>query len=106
MEEELGFKDITPTKCPKERDSGKYNYFIHWYLLVSDKPISEFEIKEDEVEEIRWFSIGKLRKRISDRSDEFLDAMSLWVELFISNPSTRFSSQRSCSLRAAQDKPL
>lgn len=81
-EEELGLEGIRCEKGPKERVFGQYNYFIQWYLLESDKPLEEFKIRKDEVEEIKWFSKEYLKNEIRDNHAEFLDKMDRWIEIF------------------------
>lgn len=80
-EEELGLKAINPKKIYKERVRGRYNHFTQWYLLNLDRALSDFEINEEEVAEIRWFSKNKLLQQIHDHPDRFLAKMKQWVDI-------------------------
>ena len=44
-EEEIGLKDIKPTKSTKRHYTGEHNYFTQWYTLAVDKPAKDFIIK-------------------------------------------------------------
>ena len=59
-EEELGLRDIQPTPRIKQRISDDHEYFVQWYTLVLDRPITSFTIAEDEIEQIRWFTREEL----------------------------------------------
>ena len=79
-EEELGLKGIKFEKGPKERVKGKYNYFCQWYILKTDKDISEFKIQEDEVSEIRWWTKKELKE---SNSELFISSMKQHIKLFL-----------------------
>ncbi len=81
-EEEIGLNNIEPRLGPKERISGKYNYFAQLYTLTVDKPLNEFVIHHGEVDEIRWFSRKDLVNDIQDIPANFLKMMERWLELF------------------------
>ena len=81
-EEELGLKDIKPTKAYKERLYGKWNYFCQWYFLKLNKKIDEFEINEREIAEIRWFSRGALIDELKKPSDEFVGTVEERIKIF------------------------
>ncbi len=80
--EEIGLENVDPRIGPKERVSGRYNYFVQWYLLTIDKPLSEFAINHKEVDEVKWFSKDELLGELEDNPDNFLRTMERWVELF------------------------
>jgi len=54
-EEEIGLKNIRPTKGPKSRVSNEYEFFRQSYTLSTDQPIEAFVIQPDEVEQVKWF---------------------------------------------------
>jgi len=71
-EEEIGLVDIKPTKGPKRRVSGEYNYFSQWYTLVVDKPAEDFVIQEEEVEQVKWFTRDELTHDIQAHPGRYL----------------------------------
>jgi len=80
--EELGLSNLDFKIGPKERRSGRYNYFVQWYQCQLDKPVDEFVINKDEVAEIKWFAKDFLLKEIQAHPDKFLKSMQSKVELF------------------------
>jgi isopentenyl-diphosphate delta-isomerase len=82
-EEELGLKDIKPTKGPKVFGKGTWIHFTQWYTLSLDKEASEFKIQEDEVEEVRWFTKEELVERSASNPEEFIDSIKKAIELFV-----------------------
>ena len=81
-EEELGLKDIELKKGPHVEVSGQYNHFTQWFVLTIDKPAYEFEIREEEVVEVKWFSDDELREQIKNDPKEFVKNMGKYVEMF------------------------
>ena len=81
-DEELRLRNIKPKIGPKTKTDNKYHHFTQWYTLSVDKNINEFKIKEDEVEEIKWFSPEELRKQLQETPEEFLPTMKKYFELF------------------------
>jgi len=81
-EEELGLREIKPELGPKTDTNGEYNHFTQWYFLVINKEIKDFIIQEDEVEEIKWFSLEELENQLEVNSEEFLPKMKNYFELF------------------------
>lgn len=79
-EEEIGLSGIKLQKGPKQRRSGKWNYFGQWYFATVDKPIGEFRIQEKEVAELQWFPKKELRNEIKENPDKFLRAVGEFVE--------------------------
>ncbi len=81
-EEELGLKEKFE-KGPRIRIKGKYNYFCQWYILKTDKDISEFKIQEDEVSEIKWWAKKDLKGQLKTNPELFVSSMSQHVKLLI-----------------------
>jgi isopentenyldiphosphate isomerase len=79
-EEEIGLKDIHPTLGPKRRERGEHNYFGQWYLLTIDKPVEDFTIQEEEVEQIKWFARSELEKDICDNPEKYLKGIAWDLE--------------------------
>ncbi|HWZ66027.1 MAG TPA: hypothetical protein VNX65_04555 [Patescibacteria group bacterium] len=80
LTEEIGLRDIKPTKGPKRRISNDYNYFGQWYKLVVDMPIEDFKIQEAEVERVKWFTIKELKKELRDHPGSYLEGISWCLE--------------------------
>ncbi len=78
-EEELGLKNINPLEGPKIRMRGEYNYFVQWFFLTTDKDIDEFVIQEDEVEQIKWFSVAELKRLIHKDPQAFIPSLQEYV---------------------------
>jgi len=74
-EEELGLTGLDMKKGPKTKTSGKYNNFTQWFVGVVDEPVSFFKIQEEEVAEIRWFSVGELKDMMRENPDEFVTGL-------------------------------
>jgi len=83
-EEELGLKNIKLRLGPKIKIDSKYHHFTQWYTLTIDKNISELEVQEDEVEEIKWFLPGEFKKQLDEHPEEFLPTMKKYSGLFMS----------------------
>lgn len=79
-EEELGLVGALLKEASKDRRSGKHNYFAQWFYAVVDKPVEEFNIQEDEVAEIKWFSRDELRRMVKEGPEDFLTSVRERVE--------------------------
>ncbi len=82
-EEEIGLKDIKPVKSKKIFRRGTWVHFTQWFTLTIDKEASEFNIQEEEVEEVRWFSKEELVKRFESNPEEFVGSMKNAIDLFV-----------------------
>ena len=85
VEEELGLKNIKPKLGPKTKIDDEYRHFTQWYVLNIDKNINEFKIQEEEVEEIKWFSIKELCKQLQEHPEKFLPGMKKYFKLFLAH---------------------
>lgn len=81
-EEELGLKNINPTVGPKTETNNEYHHFTQWYVLTIDKSIDEFQIQEDEVEEVKWFKPQELKQNLKNNPENFLPNMPKYLKLF------------------------
>ncbi|MFA6422638.1 MAG: NUDIX domain-containing protein, partial [Candidatus Buchananbacteria bacterium] len=81
-EEELGLVNFNYTKGDKIRVSTKYQYFAQWFLAVVDKPIEDFKIQKEEVEQIRWFSREELENDLEKNPDKYLKGIGGCLEMF------------------------
>lgn len=82
-EEEIGLIGVEFQKGPKVRihiPEKKKNYFMQWYSAVVDKDAPEFVLQEDEVEAVRWISLGDLEKELQQNPDQFIPTMRLAID--------------------------
>jgi isopentenyl-diphosphate delta-isomerase len=80
--EELGLENVKFVKGPKTRAYGKHNHFTQWFILKTEKPIEEFKIQKEEIEEIKWISKKELFNQIDSHPEFFLKTMKERAELF------------------------
>ena len=81
-EEEIGLKDVEFKRGPKIRKEGKHRHFTQWYFAVIDKPAEEFNIQEEEVAEVRWFTKEEIQEQLKNKPDEFLKGIPGYLERF------------------------
>lgn len=81
-EEEIGLKNVKLKLGPKTETDSEYHHFTQWYFLNIDLDIDDFKIKEDEVEEIKWFSPEWLKTRLEKYTDEFVPRMDYYFKTF------------------------
>jgi len=72
FEEELGirldkneFKEITKERISITSHKGKNNRFVKVFLIRKDISINEFNLDKEEIEEIKYFEISKLKELLS-----------------------------------------
>lgn len=80
--EEIGLENIKPKVGPKTKTDNEYHHFTQWYILNIDKDINEFKIAENEVEEIKWFTLKELKDQMENHPEEFIPSMIKYYELF------------------------
>jgi isopentenyldiphosphate isomerase len=80
-EEELGLKGIDIKIGPKQLITTPCKYFVQWYTLCIDKPISEFKFQEEEVEQIAWVSTSQLADELRANPDKYIEALPKILEL-------------------------
>ncbi|MAG78684.1 hypothetical protein CL616_04955 [archaeon] len=74
-EEELGLKDINPRIGPKTKSKSKYKHFTQWFFYEVDKEIKEFKIQEEEVAEIKWFSLEEIKNLLKNNIKECIPSL-------------------------------
>jgi len=73
--EELGLVGVDMKEGPKVEISGKYNHFTQWFVGVVDEDVDFFKIQEEEVAEVKWFSVGELKDMIMDHPEMFVKSL-------------------------------
>jgi isopentenyldiphosphate isomerase len=81
-EEELGLSGIEVREGPKQFISTPCEYFVQWYSVVLDLPISTFTIQPEEVEQVAWISRNQLKKELHDTPEKYIEAMPDILALF------------------------
>ncbi len=80
--EEIGLEDVAFVIGPKTETTGEFHHFTQWFTLQIDKEAKDFVIQEDEVEEVQWFKVGELKKKMQESSEKFLPTLPEYVKLF------------------------
>lgn len=80
-EEELGLKNLTITKGPKQLITTPCTYFVQWYETTLDDT-TELTIQEAEIEQVAWIPYEALRSETRHPSAKYIDAMASIVDLF------------------------
>jgi len=81
--EELGLENTLFVEGPKKFVTTKsYRGFVQWYTLCMDKGISDFNIQEDEIEQVAWVPIKQLQDDVRNFPDKYIESMSGALELF------------------------
>jgi isopentenyldiphosphate isomerase len=84
IKEEIGLVDAKLTLGPKIRRSGTHEYFGQWFTVVvpHDYP---FKKQDEEVEEIKWFSVDELKQSLKEKPEIFLPSLEQYLNLFSPN---------------------
>ena len=61
IEEEIWIYDLKYKKIFRKRIWNKHNYYCQFYKAILDKDLDYFKIQEEEVENIRWFSVEEIK---------------------------------------------
>ena len=73
--EELGLSGIDFRKGPVTRNRGEHPHFCQWFFANVAKDIADFQIQEDEVEQIKWFSKQELEQELVSHPEKFLNSI-------------------------------
>lgn len=81
IKEELGVKDLKLKTSHKDfRDTGLRKYFVKIFTASLDRPVEEFVIPKDEVEQVKWVSRAELKSWIEKRPDDLLTSVKEMFE--------------------------
>lgn len=61
-EEEIWITWLDFTKVCKKRIVGDYDFYCQFYLAIVDAPIEYFTKQDEEVKDLRWFSLDEIKK--------------------------------------------
>ncbi len=73
--EEIGLVDVNVTKGKKTRITYPKNYFCQWYFATIDREIDSFTMQVDEVDELAWVDVAKIKQELQDNPDKYIPSM-------------------------------
>jgi len=82
-EEELGLSNVDMNEGPRSNVEGEYNHFTQWFVGVIDEPENFFKVQEEEVEEVKWFSVDELRDMIENYPEKVVNSLTRLPEELI-----------------------
>ena len=71
-------------KVKKYRVRWEHNFFCQYYVATMDAEIDHFVIQEEEVHDIRWFSVEEVRKgsyKWNPIADHLVENLDYFVSL-------------------------
>ncbi len=83
LEEEIGIKDIELELGPKRHNTFPKRYFSQWFTCRIDRPIADFVIQEEEVEQIKWVEKDKLLQDVKNNPDKYIPSFPKSIELLM-----------------------
>lgn len=72
IEEELGITNLKLVKLGKILVNDKTNFFVETYKATSDINIKDLRLKEDEVEEVKWFAKKEIKQLLQTNPEIFV----------------------------------
>lgn len=82
--EEIGLINFIPKEERKMRRSTSHEYFCQWYSVEVNSEYT-FTRREDEVDEIKWFTKDEILKLFSENPNMFVPSFILTINNFIRN---------------------
>lgn len=64
------------------RFDAKTKHIIQWFTAKVDIDISDFQLQEDEVEEVRWWTKEELQNKLIEAPELFLKPLPRYLEMF------------------------
>ncbi len=86
IQEEIGISvpiDMLTKGPHMRRKSAQSNYFVQWFVLTQDIPITAFVIERKEVEAVAWFSREGLLADVARNPEKFLAGQTEWLPKLI-----------------------
>lgn len=80
-QEELGLvlTEADLTLGPKHKVRGANTYWITWYFAQTEKEASDFVLQEEEVSEVRWYTLDEIRELLKSNSEMFSHGFIEWI---------------------------
>jgi len=82
-EEELGISNISVKKGPKYRAVEKYHHFTQMFTCTLDTSAGDFQIQEEEVAEVKWFTKKELLQQIESNPEKFTESTGKYIKAFL-----------------------
>lgn len=86
-EEELGIKGLKFSLGPKtstlNRPNVRHLHFSQWFKVNIDEDLDYFKIQEEEVEQIKWFTVDEIFNILKKDSYFFLSGVTRWIKMFV-----------------------
>ena len=57
-----------------------HSFFCQWYLYVTDTPLEEMRLQDEEVATARWFEPDELQKMLQEHPDQFFGNSPEWFK--------------------------
>lgn len=80
--EEIGLTDVEPRPVTKLLRSAPRKEFVSVFSAIVDKPVDEFVLQEEEVEQVAWIPKEELRRELEETPQKYVDSMKQLMELF------------------------
>ncbi len=81
--EELGLKNISLSKGPKQYFDKPRRQFYQWFLALIDKPADEFVIQKEEVERVEWIDRDELVRDQKEHPEKYIPFMGEVLRVLI-----------------------
>lgn len=79
--EELGLNIDHPAIGPKQFIETPCRYFVQWYKVTVDQPLEAFTIQQEEVEQLAWVPLTRLKQGLQTMPEKYIAAMPEIVRL-------------------------
>lgn len=83
MAEEIGLTGISLKLGPKNYSAFPRRYFAQLFFCQVDKPVDDFIIQEDEVEQIAWVKKEDLLEDLKNNPDKYIPSLPRVIDLLI-----------------------
>jgi len=80
-QEELGLTYLEIIEGPKQFITTPCRYFVQWYKACINKPITDFIIQQEEVEQVAWVPMSELLGEFKANPDKYIEALPEIVKL-------------------------
>jgi isopentenyldiphosphate isomerase len=82
-EEEIGLTGVSLDLGPKKYIEHPRKYFAQWFFCKVDKPIGDFVIQKDEVDQVAWIGKNQLVQEIKKSPEKYTPSFSAMIDILI-----------------------
>ncbi len=93
--EEIGLTGVPFKLGPLRYTDHPRKYFGQWYICKVDKPVEEFSLQEEEVEQLKWIPEDELMKDIKENPDNYVGPFLRDAELLMEYSRRLFPNNHS-----------